>query len=225
VFIRSSHGIIAAGGPLFDPTSLGPLLDFRPSGFGGSVGAVTWTSTGSNSGTAVDGSANSPTDNGTHLHFTRSNTEGLYLSIVKSRPKEIWIRFRLDTLTGSQYLIAFDGSHRVEVASSGNIFLSTVNSTVDINAGVWYVMRVVIPATGSTGGIVDVNNGQLQNLNAGCNVNTMSGTANIGIGINHNTTASSVNGDISHIFVFNSINNSGNVSKVWNWFATNADWD
>lgn len=225
MFIRSTPGIIAGSGPAFDPSLLTPLLDLRPSGFGGSPGAVTWTSTGTNTNTANDGSANSPTNNGTHLHFTRANTEGLYISLTKVRPKEIWIRFRLATLTGSQYLVSIDGSHRVEVASTGNVFLSAQNSGVDLNAGSWYVMRAVIPTTGSTGGVINVNNGALANLNAGCSANALSGTANTGIGINHNSTASSLNGDISHIFMFNSINNTGNETKIWNWFAGNADWD
>lgn len=188
--------------------------------------AGTWVNLGTGNNSTQNGSDNVPTAVADGADFESGNNEELVLDQPTpqfSMPVEVWVRVKFESFNGAwAYIIDWNGAQRLEQRTSGAIYLSNASCSFTPTVGNWVVMRFVISGTSNTSKFNANNGTELTNIAA---VTTAFGTSNGRIGSNATGTGNRFDGLISHIFIKQGELSGGDVTNMWTWFSTNADWD
>ncbi len=175
-----------------------------------------WANRGLGANATQDGVANLPSWDVTEqcLRFTRTSSQRLLITNQGiNQPVEVWIKFKLASLTGNQYLIGFTNSVFLYINSSGDLGVAGATPiNTDFVVGTTYMLRVVIQGPTTT---VQVNNGPVTTIS--------SGVALFGIGSTQGRIAASKSGGnhfdgwMSFCGVGSPVLSSGNQALMWTW--------
>ena len=177
-----------------------------------------WANSSLGSDADQDGSANLPVYNSGMgaLEFTRASSQRLkFTNQSQTQPFIGYIRFRLKSLTGTQYLIGWTSSIYLSINSGGDLVVC--GAVVDTNFVIdtWYELRFHIQGTST---VVTIDNGTPINVTSGVAVSGTGGATGQ-IGASHATTpANHLNGFISDIFLADDeTTDAGHVTDMFTW--------
>lgn len=151
------------------------------------------------------------------LEFTRASSTILAYTknVALGQPYEWVIRFKLKSLTGTQYLLSFNNSIYVTVTSTGALNISgSVSAAGVIAAGNWYVLRVVQSGASS---LYELNFNGVEVAAATASA-TASGTGTGRVGASWGNT-NFLDGYISEVFIGDTLLTSGEKTNMKNWFG------